>query len=79
VRRIVHKDVNFRLYKVVVLQELSDHYMANCSMVVEHLIGILSDVVAILMTDEAHFHLYGCANKQNFRCWGEESPQQLHQ
>jgi hypothetical protein len=31
------------------------------------------------MTDEAHFHLSGCVNKQNFRCWAEQNPQQLHQ
>jgi hypothetical protein len=59
---------------MVVLQELSDHDMANCSMVVEQLTEILSDDVIILMTDEAHFHLSRCVNKQNFHYWGEENP-----
>jgi hypothetical protein len=31
------------------------------------------------MTDEAHFHLPDCVNKQNFIYWAEENPQQLHQ
>jgi hypothetical protein len=50
---------------MVVVQELSDHDTENSSTVAEHLIGILSDDVIILMTDEAHFHLSGCINKQN--------------
>jgi hypothetical protein len=37
---------------MVVVQELSDHDMANHSMAAEHLIKILSDNVIILMTDE---------------------------
>jgi hypothetical protein len=40
---------------MVVMQELSDHDMANRSMVVEHLTRILLDDAIILMTDEAHF------------------------
>jgi hypothetical protein len=63
--RILHKDLNFQPYKMVV-QELSDCDMANCSTVAKRFIGILSDNVIILMTDEAHFRLSGCVNKQNF-------------
>jgi hypothetical protein len=72
VRRILHKDLSF--------QELSDRNMAHRSTpaVAEHLIGILSNVI-ILMTDNAHFHLPGCVNKQYFRYRPEENPQQLHQ
>jgi Asp-tRNA(Asn)/Glu-tRNA(Gln) amidotransferase B subunit len=53
-RRILHNDPNFHLYKMVVVQELSDRDMANHSKVVEHLIKNLSDDVIILTTDEAH-------------------------
>jgi hypothetical protein len=56
---------------MVVVQELSDHDMANCNMVAEHLIAILSNDVIILMTDEAHFHLSGHVNKQNFLLMGK--------
>jgi hypothetical protein len=67
VRRILHKDLNFHLYKMVVVQELSDHDMSNHSTVPECLIRILSDYVIVLMTGKAHFHLSGYVNKQNFR------------
>jgi hypothetical protein len=50
VGRILHKDLNFHLYKMVAVQELSDRDMANRSTVAERLIGILSDDVIILMT-----------------------------
>jgi hypothetical protein len=63
---------------MVVVQELSDRDLANCRTVAERLIGILSDDLIILMTYEAPFHLSGCVNKQNTRCWAEENPQQLH-
>jgi hypothetical protein len=78
-RRILQKDKNFHSYKIVVVQELSVCDMANCSMVAERLIRILSDNVIILMTDEAHFHLPDCVNKHNFHYWTEENPQQLYQ
>lgn len=31
------------------------------------------------MGDEAHFHLNGYINRQNYRFWGIENPRQLHQ
>jgi hypothetical protein len=31
------------------------------------------------MNDEAHFHLSGYANKQNFRYWSDINLRQLHQ
>ena len=30
-------------------------------------------------SDEAHFHLSGTANKQNFQYWSEGNPWELHQ
>jgi hypothetical protein len=29
--------------------------------------------------DEAHFHLCGTVNTQNFRYWAEDNPQIIHQ
>jgi hypothetical protein len=77
--RILHKDLNFHPYKMVVVQELRNHDMANRSIVAECLIRILYDDINILMTDEAHLHLSGRANKQNYPSWVEENPQQFHQ
>jgi hypothetical protein len=31
------------------------------------------------MSDEAHFHLNGFVNKQNFRIWGLENPREIMQ
>ena len=33
----------------------------------------------LLMSDEAHFHLHGTVNKQNFRYWSAVNPHELHQ
>ena len=33
----------------------------------------------VLCSDEAHFHLWGFVNKQNFRYWAEENPRQHHE
>jgi hypothetical protein len=71
-RRILHKGLNFHPYKMVVVRELSDLDMANRRAVAERLIGILRDDVIILMTDDAHFHLSGSVNKDNFHYWAEE-------
>jgi hypothetical protein len=71
VRRILHKDLHF--------QELSDRDLANRSRVAERLIGILFDDVIVLMTDDAHFHVSGCVNKQKCRYWAQGNPQRLHQ
>jgi hypothetical protein len=77
-RRIFQKDLNFHPYKITVVQELIDRDMAIRTTAAELLIGILSDDIIILMTNETYFHLSDCVNKQNFRYWSEESPQQLH-
>ena len=62
VRRILHKDLNFHSYKIVIVQELSDRDMANHRISSEQLLEILNDddvISTVLMTDEAHFHLSG--------------------
>jgi hypothetical protein len=64
---------------MVVVQELIDRDIQNRSKVAERLIGILSDDVIVLMTDEARFHFSGFVKKENFRCWTEKDPQQLYE
>ena len=69
VRRILHKDLNLHPYKTAIVQELNDHDMANRRISSEQLLEILNDggvINSLLMTDEAHFHLSGYVNKQNY-------------
>lgn len=35
--------------------------------------------VVFMSSDEAHFHLWGTVNKQNFRSWSESNSRELHQ
>jgi hypothetical protein len=66
IRKFFHKNPNFHPHKIGVVQELSNHDMANCSIEVEHFIGILANNLITLMTDKAHSHLSGQVNQQIF-------------
>ena len=58
-RRILHKDLNFYLYKTAIVQELSDRDMANRRISYEQPLEILNNggvINTAVMTDEAHFH-----------------------
>ena len=82
VRRILHKDPNFHRYKIAIVQELNDRDMANSRISSEQLLEMLNVdgvISTLLMTDEAHFHLSGFVNKQNYHYWASENPQELHQ
>jgi len=63
VRRILHQDLHFHPYKMVVVQELTQQAWIN--RVCEHLIERLPDDAVVIFSDEAHFHISGCVNKQN--------------
>jgi len=80
--RILHKDLNFHPYKTVIVQELNNRDMANRRISSEQLLEMLNDdsvINTLLMIDEAHFHLSGYVNKQNYHSWAPENPQELHQ
>ena len=76
--RILHKDLGLKAYKVQLTQELkpADHQQRR----------VFADWVLemhendpvfhrkIILTEEAHFHLGGYVNKQNYRIWGSENP-----
>ena len=54
---------------------LSNSVRVNCSQ------GILANVspsAILLNSDEAHFHLTSCVNKQNFRYWAGANLHELH-
>ena len=74
--------VNFHPYKIAIVQELRDRDMANSRIYSEQLLQMLNDdgvINTALMTDEAHFHLSRYVNKQDYRYWAPENPQELHQ
>ena len=76
--RTLHRDLNFHPYKIAIIQELRDRDMANHRISFEQLLEMLNDdgvINIFLMTDEAHFHLSGYVNKQNYRYWALENPQ----
>jgi len=83
VRRILHNDLHYHLYKIQILQALNTcDYGARVRFCQEmlDLIGENEDLVNnIWMSDEAHFHLSGFVNKQNFCCWSQANPRALHE
>jgi hypothetical protein len=38
-----------------------------------------NEAAVVVISDEAHFHLNGSVNKQNYRYWAMENPRVLHQ
>jgi hypothetical protein len=81
-RRILFKVLSFHPYKIAIFQEFSDRDIANRTISSEQLLEMLNEdgvKSTALMTDEAHFHLPGYVNKQNYHYWAPENPQELHQ
>jgi hypothetical protein len=81
--RILRRDLNFHPYKVQLIQELSDRGVENRQRFCEQVRVLLNDADDLqnnlIMTDEAHFHLSGYVNKQNFRYWAPDKPLKMHQ
>ena len=45
----------------------------------QHILMNVPPTTILLTSDEAHFHLTGCVNKQNFRYCAEANPHELHE
>ena len=54
---------------MVVVQELTQQDWINRVQACQHLIERLPDDAVVFFSDEAHFHISGCVNKQNMRYW----------
>jgi len=79
VRRILHQDLFFHPYKIMIVQELSPldyENRMNCS---QEMLNRIHARSTFFSSDEAHFHLSGAVNKQNFRYWAENNPRQIHE
>lgn len=79
VRRILHCELNFHPYKMAVTQELSERDFIARRNACEALHENLPHDALVFFSDEAHFHISGCVNKQNMRYWSDTNPRELHQ
>jgi hypothetical protein len=79
VRRILHLDLHFHPYKIMLVQELQQNDFVRRCRFTERMLELVTDDIVLIMSDEAHFHLLGTVNKQNFRYWATENPRELHQ
>lgn len=81
VRRILHDDLSFHPYKIATVQELQAFDFERRLNFAQTMLRMIDEDpgIIVLSSDEAHFHLNGCVNKQNFRYWAPTNPQELHQ
>ena len=83
VRRIMRSDLSLHPYKLQVVHALSNWDREMCLQFCCEFVEMLTENPALpnklLMSDEAHFHLHGTVNKQNFRYWSAANPHELHQ
>ncbi|GFT37526.1 DUF4817 domain-containing protein [Nephila pilipes] len=67
VRRILHEDLKFHPYKLVVVEKLNPGDFLIRKRACETFVENLPNDAVVFFSDEAHFHLLGCVNKQNMR------------
>ena len=80
VRRILHEDLNFHPYKMVMVQARNDQDTVNRKTLCEVPLNALdNDLNHVLMMDEANFHLCGNVNSQNCRYWATVNRCDIHQ
>ena len=78
-RRILHKELHLHPYKIMVGQELSEEDFETRRAACDDILQNIPPDAVFISSDEAHFHLCGTVNKQNFRYWAAENPRELHQ
>ncbi|GBM92802.1 hypothetical protein AVEN_182694-1 [Araneus ventricosus] len=79
VRRILHLDLKFHPYKMMMVQEIKDRDWANRSASSEAILQNVPRDVTLLSGDEAHFHFSGCVEEQNFRYWAPKNSRQINE
>ena len=80
VRRILHQELKFHPYKLMVVQQLQPRDYHQRLTFAERMLEILAeDPLVIMMSDEANFYLNGMVNKQNCRYWAVENPSENYE
>ena len=79
VKLILHTHLHMHPYKMMITQELSERDFETRRAVCEDILQNIPVGVVLISSDEAHFHLSGTVNKQNFRYWATENLQEIHQ
>ena len=79
VRGILHSSLHMHPYRVVVVQELRERDYETRTNLSRDILQSIPPTYVTICSDEAHFHLSGMINKQNFRYWSENNPSELHQ
>jgi len=76
VRRILHQDLNFHPYKLMLVQELNRQDFGRRTTLAETMLQMFEEdpKLVILTSDVAHFRFNGSVNKQNFRYWSTINP-----
>ena len=77
-RRIMKNDLKMHPYKLAMVNKLNPNDLETRKEQCQRMLQI-NPSSTIFFSDEAHFHLCGTVNKQNFRYWSMENPHQLHQ
>lgn len=82
-RRILKNDLHFHPFKIQVVQALKPQHYISRVQFCQQLLNLIDQdgqlVHNLWMSDEAHFHLSGYVNKQNFRFWSDNNPRNLHE
>jgi hypothetical protein len=73
-RRILHEDLSFHPYKLMLVQELNATDYGNRKNLCQQILLRIPLTATFFCSDEAHFHLSGTVNKQNFRYWTQNNP-----
>ena len=76
--RVLRKRLNFKPYKMILVQALSDddkRYRAQfCEWMMEMVEEDEAFISRLIFSDETTFHLSGNVNRHNVRIWGTEPP-----
>ena len=64
---------------MMLAQELSERDHANRRAISAEILEKIPAAAVVLGSNEAHFHLSGAVDKQNFRYWAELNPRELQE